>query len=59
MEKELVRFLDRKRMVRQENFVLVEEIYKNEQEYEAKVTKVEKRVTLRCLWVSAFYLSVY
>src|SRR5690554_6056186 len=36
-------FLDRKRMVRQENFVLVEEIYKNEQEYEAKVTKVDKK----------------
>jgi len=30
-------------MVRQENFVLVEEIYKNEQEYEAKVTKVDKK----------------
>ena len=43
-------------MVRQENFVLVEEIYKNEEEYEAKVTKSRQKGYLDVYEFSAFYL---
>lgn len=36
-------FLDRKRIVSQENYEKIEELYKSEEKYEAKITRVDKK----------------